>query len=188
VIEAAAKKAFGLIPWWLWPLALSLSIGAGVSAYQMARADLAQAQAALSDLQREHAQAATRASEAARAKETQLRADAAAASAKLQKEKQSAKIREDRLVADIRRGAQRLSIAASCPAASQAPEDPEDPGIAPGSGPESPRAELDQSAAEALVAIAIDGDNAIRERNACIQQYNAVREALNGPAPESPGL
>jgi prophage endopeptidase len=185
VIEAAAKKAFGLIPWWLWPLALSLSIGAGVSAYQMARADLAQAQAALSDLQRETAQATTRASEAARAKETQLRADADAASAKLAKEKQSAKNREDRLVADIRSGAQRLSIAASCPAAGQAPADP---GIAPGSGPESPRAELDRSAAEALIAIAIDGDNAIRERNACIQQYNAVREALNGPAPESPGL
>ena len=184
MIEAAAKKAFGLIPWWLWPLALSLSIGAGVSAYQMARADLAQAQAALSDLQRETAQATTRASEAARAKETQLRADAAAASAKLQKEKQNAKNREERLVADIRRGAQRLSIAAHC-GPGKAPADPSTP---PGSGSESARAELDRSAAEALVAIAIDGDNAIRERNACVEQYNAVREALNGPAPESPGL
>jgi hypothetical protein len=181
---ALIMQVLGRVPVWAWPVALSLSVAAGAGAHLHGRAQAATAQAALSDLQRETATATTRASEAARAKETQLRADAAAASAKLAKEKQNAKIREDRLVADIRRGAQRLSIAAHC-GPGKAPADPSTP---PGSGPESPRAELDQSAAEALVAIAIDGDNAIRERNACVEQYNAVREALNGPAPESPGL
>ena len=185
-MEALAKKAFGLIPWWLWPLALSVSIGVGVSAYQMSQADLARAQTALSDLQRETAMATTRASEAARKKETQLRAEVTARSAKLAEEKRRAKIREDRLVADIRSGTQRMSIAARCPA--PAGQTGADTATAAGSGPEGARAELDSTTAATLVAIAADGDNAIRERNACIQQYNAIREALNGPAPEPPGL
>lgn len=174
MIEAIAKKAFGLIPFWVWPLALCLSVGTGITAYALSQASVARAESALSDLQRETAQATTRASEAARAKETKLRADNVAASAKLVREKQNAKELETRLVADIRSGAQRLSIAASCP--SQAPGDST---VTAGSGPGDARAELDRSAAEALVAIASDGDTAIRERNACIQQYNAVRETLN---------
>lgn len=176
MIEAIAKKAFGLIPWWLWPLALSVSIGAGFAAYQMTRADLAQAKAALSDLQRETAQATTRASEAARAKETMLLATTVALSDKINEEKRRAQDTQNRLVADIRSGAQRLSIAANCgPAAGQAATD----STAATSTADGQRAELDPQVAEDLVAIAADGDTAIRERNACIQQYNAAREALN---------
>jgi prophage endopeptidase len=176
-MEALAKKAFGLIPWWLWPLALSVSIGAGVSAYQMSQADLARAQTALSDLQRETAMATTRASEAARKKETQLRAEVDARSAKLAEEKRRAKIREDRLVADIRSGNQRMSIAARCPA--PAGQTGADTATAERAGPEGARAELDPEAAAALVTLTNEGDNAIRERNACIALYNAAREALN---------
>lgn len=174
MIEAIAKKAFGLIPWWLWPLALSVSIGAGFAAYQMTRADLAQAQAALSDLQRETAQATTRASEAAREKETMLLATTVVLSDKLNKEARNAQDAQNRLVADIRTGAQRLSIAAHCPG--QAPADSTAAG---GGGAEGARAELDRQAAETLVAIAADGDAAIRERNACIAAYDAARQTLN---------
>lgn len=175
MIEVLAKKAFGLIPWWLWPLALSVSIGVGVAAYEMTRADLASAQAALSDLQRETATAATRASEDARQKEAQLRATTTATNAKLAEEKRRAKIREDRLVADILSGAQRMSIDAIC----QPSPAPSDTATAERSGADTQRAELDPEAAAALIAIAAEGDTAIRERNACIEQYNAVREALN---------
>ncbi len=176
MIEAIAKKAFGLIPWWLWPLALSVSIGAGFAAYQMTRADLAQAQAALSDLQRETAQATTRASEFAREKETMLLATTVALSDKLNKEKSRAQETQNRLVSDLRSGAQRLSIAARCqPSSEPTPDAP----AAPGSGATGARADLDPATAEALISIAADGDTAIRERNACIDAYNSARETLN---------
>ena len=175
-MDALAKKAFGLIPWWLWPLALSVSIGAGVSAYQMSQADLARAQTALSDLQRETALATTRDSEAARKKETQLRATTVALSDKLNKEKSRAQETQNRLVADIRSGAQRLSIAARCqPSSEPTPDAP----AAPGSGATGARADIDPATAEALISIAADGDTAIRERNACVDAYNAARETLN---------
>ena len=169
-MEAIAKKAFGLIPWWLWPLALSVSIGAGVSAYQMSQADLARAQTTLSDLQRETAQATTRASEFAREKEKMLLATTVALSDKLNKEKSRAQETQNRLVADIRSGTQRMSIAARCPA--PAGQTGADTATVERAGPDATRAELDPEAAAAFVAIAADGDNAIRERNACIQQYN----------------
>jgi hypothetical protein len=152
-----------------------MSIAIGVAAYQSSQADVARAQTALSDLKRETAQAITRESEKVREKETAMRADAESLRSKLAKEIDHAKTRQDRLLADIRAGTERLSIPAACPASQAAT----DPGAAPGSGAAPQRAELDQSAAETLVAIASDGDQAIRERNACIEQYNAVRESLN---------
>jgi len=118
------------------------------------------------------------ASEAARAKEATLLAATTALREQLHQEKRSAKANQDRLIADIRAGAQRLSIAATCPAppASQAGEDT---AAAPGDGADSARAELDPEAAATLVAIAADGDQAIRERNACIAAYDNIRDTLN---------
>ena len=40
------------------------------------------------------------------------------------------------------------------------------------------RAELDPTDANDLIAIAADGDNAIRQLNQCIDQYSAVKEAI----------
>jgi hypothetical protein len=174
---ALIMQLLGRVPVWAWPVALALSVAAGAGAHLHGRVQTATAQAALSDLQRETALATTRASEAARAKETMLLATAVALSDKLNLEKSRAQEAQNRLVADIRRGAQRMSIAAKCPApAGQAPTDP---ATASAAGPDAPRAELDATAAADLVAIAADGDNAIRERNACVEQYNRVREALN---------
>ncbi len=175
-MQALFKMVFDLVPWWLWPLALFVALAVGLAVHEMGRADLAAAQAAMSDLQRETAKAATLASEAAREKETMLLATTQAISDKLNQEQTHAQALQNRLVSDLRSGAQRLSIAAHCP----------QPGGAPGanatpadSTADTPRAELDPATAETLVGIAADGDAAIVERNACIDAYNAARETLN---------
>lgn len=94
--------------------------------------------------------------------ETQMQTVAAEAEDKLQKEKQSAKSKIDQLRADVSSGAVRLSIRASCSAASAA-------------GDSETRAELDGQTAQDLIAIAADGDQAIIELNACVDFYNNLR-------------
>ena len=81
---------------------------------------------------------------------------------KLQKEKQSAKSKIDQLRADVSSGAVRLSVRASCSAASAA-------------GDSETRAELDGQTAQDLIAIAADGDQAIIELNACVDFYNKIK-------------
>ncbi|WP_020206105.1 hypothetical protein [Cupriavidus sp. WS] len=72
-------------------------------------------------------------------------------------------------------GTRRLSIAVrSCQASGGASADPGAAG-----GPSEARAELAPEAAAALDAIARDGDRGIRDANACIDAYNAVRDTLN---------
>lgn len=151
-------------------LVLSLLIAAGAMRHQrdQARTDLANYRA-------EVAEATQRAEAQARQNENTLRTESETLRAKLAQEAEDAKTRQTRLVADIRSGAQRLSIAAACP--TPAGQAGADPAAAP-SFADGQRAELDRTAAEALVAIAADGDTAIRERNACIEQYNAVRTTL----------
>lgn len=73
-----------------------------------------------------------------------------------------------------RAGTERLSIpAAGCtpPSADATPAQPD---------PQA-RAELDGQTAETLVTIAADGDRAIRQLNACVDSYNAVRALINHP-------
>jgi prophage endopeptidase len=91
------------------------------------------------------------------------------------KEIRDAKVRSDRIVADIRSGALRMSI----PVASACPS-PEAQGAAPAGGdrPQA-RAELAAEAAGTLVSIASEGDEAIRQLNACIDAYNEVRAKFN---------
>lgn len=152
---------------------VTLLIAAGAMRLQRddARTELATYRAQVTEATAQ-AQALARDKEAALLKQSEQLKTA------LAKEIDHAKTRQDRLVADIRSGAQRLSIAAHCP--SPAREAPADPAAAPGAGPEGARAELDPTAAETLVAIAADGDTAIRERNACFEQYDAIRATLNG--------
>ncbi len=153
---------------------------AGIVALALATAGMyaqrEKARSALSDYRREVADATRKDEALARDKETAMRGEAEQMRTALEKVTQHAQVTQARLVADIRSGAQRLSIAANCrPAAGQAATDS---GSTPGAA-DGARAELDPAAAEDLVAIASDGDSAIRERNACIQQYNAVLETLN---------
>nr|DAN96646.1 MAG TPA: Rz lysis protein [Caudoviricetes sp.] len=113
----------------------------------------------------EHAQALLRAEQEARAKEQAWQAAQNELQAKYEQEKKDAESK----IADLRRrvqsGAVRLSVATrSCAVSSNS-------GTATG----ETRAELDAQTADDLVAIAADGDDAIRELNLCIDQYNAIR-------------
>lgn len=83
----------------------------------------------------------------------------------------------------VRTGALRLSVptvAGTCASA------PGPGGAAAASNAAAPRAELDPTAAEALVAITADGDDAIRDLNACIQRYDTVRLAVQQAATNAP--
>ena len=92
----------------------------------------------------------------------------------LRKANNAAKVKENKLRSDIAAGSYSLWIpvkAPTCPTV-QATGD-----AAPASGSDSgtASAELDRQAAETLIAIAAEGDAAIRKLNTCIEQYNQVR-------------
>lgn len=95
--------------------------------------------------------------------ELSMRDEAAATTAKLEKEKRDAQIKVDQLRADVAAGAVRLSVRASCSASTAA-------------GDSEARAELDPKVADDLIAITADGDQAIIELNTCIDFYNKLRE------------
>jgi prophage endopeptidase len=82
-----------------------------------------------------------------------------AATEQLHKDKEDAQKKINQLRADVASGAQRLSIRASCSA------------TATGGAAEA-RAELDPKAADDLITITADGDQAIIELNSCIDLYN----------------
>lgn len=94
--------------------------------------------------------------------ESSMRDEAAATTAKLEKEKRDAQIKVDQLRADVAAGAVRLSVRASC--SSGASE-----------GDQQARAELDPKTADDLIAITADGDQAIIELNSCIDFYNNLK-------------
>jgi prophage endopeptidase len=92
-----------------------------------------------------------------------MKDEAAATTAKLEKEKRDAQIKVDQLRADVAAGAVRLSVRASCSAGAAG-------------GDSEARAELDPKVADDLIAITADGDQAIIELNTCIDFYNKLRE------------
>jgi len=94
--------------------------------------------------------------------ESAMQDEAAATTAKLEKEKRDAEIKVNQLRADVAAGAIRLSVRTSCSASTAA-------------GDSEARAELDPKAADDLIAITADGDQAIIELNSCIDFYNNLR-------------
>lgn len=82
----------------------------------------------------------------------------------------------DRLDADLRSGALRLSVRTT-----GQPAAPGSHGAA--TGPVQARAELDPEDAAALVRISDDGDNAIRDLNTCIDGYAQVMRQANEGQP-----
>lgn len=83
------------------------------------------------------------------------------------KEKESAKTTIDSLRSDVRSGAQRLSVAVgSCPAAD------------PRAGHPEARAELLPAAADRIVGIIGEADDAVLDLNECIAKYDAVKQKL----------
>ena len=113
----------------------------------------------------EHAQAIQRAEQEARAKEQSWQSAHDELQAKYEEEKKDAESK----IADLRRrvqsGAVRMSVPATACAVSTNTR----------TGAIQTRAELDPKDADDLIAIAADGDAAIRELNLCIDKYNALK-------------
>ena len=91
----------------------------------------------------------------------------------LRKANNVAKLKETKLRADLDSGALKLRIpvkAANCPIpVSESTATPS------GSDTGTASAELDRQASETLIAIAAEGDAAIRKLNTCIQTYETLR-------------
>ena len=171
-----------LRPWMIWAAAvLALCAALGVQTVRLAdaKAEIAEAGETIAKLERDSATALALASDKARKTETELRDQLDAQSNQFAKEKADAKSREDALIESVRSGQRRLSVAvARCvPSAARATEDPASAGR---TGASEARAELDPATAERILAITGDGDQAIRERNACFERYEAVRRLING--------
>ncbi|OEZ98762.1 lysis system i-spanin subunit Rz [Duganella phyllosphaerae] len=96
---------------------------------------------------------------------------------KLTEEQDHAKTERDRFNAAVRSGAVRLSIpvaSGQCTTGAGSDHSP-----AAGGDQHQARAELDRETAATLGAIAGDGDDAIRQLNACIDAYHSVMEKFN---------
>ena len=112
-----------------------------------------------------HAQALQRAEQEARAKEQSWQSAHDELQAKYEEEKKDAESK----IADLRRrvqsGAVRMSVNATACTVSTNTR----------TGAVETRAELDPKDADDLIAIAADGDAAIRELNLCIDKYNSLK-------------
>lgn len=91
----------------------------------------------------------------------------------LRKANNVAKAKEDKLRADIATGERRLFIPVKAPQCAVSAAS--DTATASGDNSGETRAELDRKTADDLVAIAAEGDTAIRKLNACIQTYETMR-------------
>lgn len=98
-----------------------------------------------------------------------------ALSTKHRQEMRDAKAKSDRVISDVRAGAYRLSV----PTTSRCRDAEALYPTAPRGDRTEERAELATEAAATLVSIAAEGDDAIRQLNACISAYNDIRERFN---------
>lgn len=110
-----------------------------------------------------------RLNEQARITEQQMNAQSTRIATTLKKANDEAHAQIKRLRADVATGAVRLSVATRQVHAAG------DPPAACGDSSQA-RAELDPAAAQSLISIAADGDAAIRQLNACIDAYNAMKD------------
>lgn len=120
-------------------------------------------QSHISQMQAEQAQAIQLASEQAREKERALQEEIDLLNDSYRKEREHAEKSIASLRADVAAGRVRLSVPARCPGTDTTAV----------SSPSEERAELDPETADALVAIAAEGDDAIRELNLCLDAYEA---------------
>jgi len=112
----------------------------------------------------------TRLNTEARAKESELKGKLDVANSVLRKTKDDLKTKQSSLNALADSGGLRLP-AASCVSA--------DSGSSTQPGNTTNESESERKVVKDLIAIATDGDTAIISLNACIQQYNSVREIVN---------
>jgi prophage endopeptidase len=130
-----------------------------------------------------------RAAQAAAATTDQALRDSAALGETLQRliaDNQKAKTRDDQalsaLLADVRAGAVRLSIPTARPAATA---DAGLPGAA-AAAPVAARTDIAPEAAAALVAIATDGDDAIRDLGTCLDAYGLAQARMSDAQTQAP--
>ena len=88
----------------------------------------------------------------------------------LRKSQNAARTKETKLRADVASGALRLSIPTQSPVCSTSVTP-----VAAGDNSGEARTELSGQVSEALIAIASEGDSAIRKLNQCIQTYETLR-------------
>jgi hypothetical protein len=148
-------------PWVLLGIVLAV-LGAGTSGYLKGSAD---------EFDRQQLEIAALNAKA-RETEQRLQADAQETADKLRKQNDEASKRIANLKSDISSGKRKLFIpvkATACPTIQATADAP-----AP-IGDTETRAELDSRIAESLVDLTSRGDTAIRQLNACIDQYNEMR-------------
>lgn len=114
----------------------------------------------------------------ARQKEQALVSAIQTQATQLKKANNDAKLAKQKRDADIDSGALKLRLpvkATNC-TVSTTTDSPTPTGDSSGEA----TAELDREVAKSLIAIAEDGDKAIRQLNACVDAYNEVYKTLNG--------
>jgi len=116
------------------------------------------------------------ANDKARQTESQMAAVATTYATVLKKNETNAQKKINDLRVAVASGERRLFIPTQAPNCSvQASSDAPTTSGATGEA----RAELDRKVADSLIAIAAEGDTAIRKLNICIDQYNSVKETIN---------
>ncbi|RAM63153.1 lysis system i-spanin subunit Rz [Herbaspirillum rubrisubalbicans] len=96
----------------------------------------------------------------------------AAMTAAAQQEKENAKKQMDVLRGELRAGAVRLSVAVDAASAAAAAQ-------AAGAGDREARADLLPAAAERILDFALEGDDIVRDLNACIDKYHGAEQVIN---------
>lgn len=94
----------------------------------------------------------------------------------IRKADNAAKIKQSKLIADIKSGERKLFFPTQQTTSSVSTTD----NTSATSGNTETRAELDGRTAEALITITSRGDKAIRDLNMCIDQYNEVKKEIEG--------
>ncbi|QJQ00231.1 lysis system i-spanin subunit Rz [Herbaspirillum rubrisubalbicans] len=120
----------------------------------------------------EHATALASATERYPEAERGGQAAVAAITAAVQQEKENAKKQIDVLRAELRAGAVRLSVAVDAASAAAAAQ-------AAAAGNREARADLLPAAAGRIFDFALEGDDIVRDLNACIDKYRRAEQVIN---------
>lgn len=158
----------GLLGFFVGPIGRWVVIGLLVAA-AVAAAGMRAYNAGYAKHEAETSTATAEANQRARTAERAASARLAKVATDHQKEVTDAQAQIDRLRGDVRRGARRLSVFTAGLSGCA------DPAAAGRAGAEA-RADLDPATADALVAIAADGDAGIRQANALIDAYQVAAE------------
>lgn len=120
----------------------------------------------------QHALALASATERYREAERSGQQAVAAITAAAQQEKENAKKKMDVLRGELRAGAVRLSVAVDAASAAAAAQ-------AASAGHREARADLLPAAAERILDFALEGDDIVRDLNACVDKYHSAEKMID---------